>query len=185
MDEAMLRRFEAMEAELAIRNLIARYCFAMDDRDIPAIGELFTREARVWSGDGVKDSRGRKALVAMYEGRFAVLGATNHLIHQAEIRVESGTRATGTVSSHAEVWRNGRQQIAALRYEDVYALEDGEWRIADRTMLYVYYTPVEHYAGILGTRDRNLTYERPIAADVPEGTPAYAAWAERQAIATG
>jgi uncharacterized protein (TIGR02246 family) len=173
LDSEQLARFEAIEAELEIRNLIARYCFAMDDRDVAAIPGLFTRNARVWSGDGVKNSRGRDTITKMFEGRFAVLGATNHIIHQAVIAIEGATRARGTVSSHAEVYRNDRQQIAGVRYEDAYEKEDGAWRIADRKMLYLYYTPVEQYAGILGTRDRNLTYDRPIPADVPEGTDTF------------
>src|ERR1700749_911068 len=111
VNDEQMARFEAVEAELQIRNLIARYCFAMDDRDVAAIPGLFTRNARVWSGDGVKDSRGRDTIATMFEGRFAVLGATNHIIHQAVIVIESATRARGTVSSHAEVYRNGKQQI--------------------------------------------------------------------------
>lgn len=185
MDDALLARFEAMEAELAIRNLIARYCFAMDDRDVAAIPGLFTADARVWSGDGVKDSRGRDAITAMFEARFAVLGATNHIIHQAVIAVASADTASGLVSSHAEVYRNGRQQIAGVRYDDRYAREDGRWAIADRKMLYLYYTPVELYPTILATRDRNLTYDRPIPADVPEGTASFIAFEQRRAEAGG
>jgi uncharacterized protein (TIGR02246 family) len=179
MNDSILARLEAVEAELEIRNLVARYAFAMDDRDTDAIRDLFTRNARVWSGDGVKDSRGREALVAMYDGRFERLGATNHVVHQMVINVESSSRATGLIAAHAEVWRNSRQQIAGLRYEDVYEKEEGRWRIADRRMLYFYYVPVEQYGTILGQLQRNLTNDRPIDADVPEKTASFKKWSER------
>jgi uncharacterized protein (TIGR02246 family) len=179
MSDSILARLEAVEAELEIRNLVARYAFAMDDRDTDAIREVFTKNARVWSGDGAKDSRGREALVTMYDGRFARLGATNHIVHQMLIKIESSTRATGLIAAHAEVWRNGRQQSAGLRYEDVYEKEEGRWRIADRRMLYFYYVPVEQYGTILGRVQRNLTNDHPIDADVPEKTASFKSWMQR------
>ena len=56
-------RLDRIEAELAIRALAARYCFAIDDHDLDAVGELFTGDARVWSRDGVMDAQGRAAIV--------------------------------------------------------------------------------------------------------------------------
>ncbi len=167
---SMEDRIARVEGELAIRNLVAHYAVIMDDRDVDNIGRLFTKNARVWSGDGVMNTRGRDELVEFYKGRFAVLGATLHNVHGVVVMFESDTRARGIVSAGAEVWRNGVQQLAALRYEDIYEYEDGAWRIADRKMLYIYYCPLENYQGILGTLQRNLTYGRPIDADVPEKT---------------
>lgn len=174
-------RLARVEAELAIRNLIVRYALVMDDRDVAGIPGLFTRNGRMWTGDGNMDATGRDALVRVYESRFAVLGATSHLTHGAVIEIDGPASAHGVVTSTAEIWRNGRHQVASIRYEDTYALEDGAWRIATRNMLYFYFVPVDRYPGILGTLERNLTYDTPIAADVPEKTATFRQYEARAA----
>ena len=167
---ALAARLEAVEADIEIRNLIARYAMVMDDRDVDSIPSLFTRDARVTSGDGVMDARGRDFLVDFYEGRFKLLGATHHFTHGMEITIDGPATAHGRISGAAEVFRNGVQQVVALRYLDQYEKEDGAWRIAHRHMQYCYYCPVTEYPTILGKLERNLTYGRPIEADFPEKT---------------
>lgn len=176
MSEDFEARLWAVESELAIRNLIARYAMVMDDRDIASIPALFTRDGRLWTGDGKIDARGRDALVRTYEGRFEVLGASSHLTHGAEICVEGKIAARGKVTSTAEVFRDGKHQLASLRYNDTYAFEDGAWRIAAREMLYFYFVPVDSWAGVLGILERNQTYAVPIPADVPERTTTFRAY---------
>jgi uncharacterized protein (TIGR02246 family) len=171
--ESLKTRLEAVEAELEIRNLVARYARVMDDRDMDVIPSLFTKDARVTSGDGVMDAKGRDFLIDFYEGRFKLLGATHHFVYGMEIAIDGPTAAHGLISGAAEVFRNGVQQVVALRYEDKYEKEDGAWRIAHRHMLYCYYVPVDQFPSILGQLERNLTYGRPIAADFPENTPAF------------
>ena len=178
MDASLIERLEKVEAELAIRSLVARYAFVMDDRDVDAIPALFTKDARVTTGDGVMNSQGRDALVELYEGRFAKLGATNHNVHGMDVTVESAKTAKAMVSSTAEVYRNGVHQLVALRYHDTYAKEDGAWRIATRHMVYFYYVPLEKHAGILGTLQRNLTYDQPMDADFPEKTAGFQKYLE-------
>jgi uncharacterized protein (TIGR02246 family) len=173
IDPSLLARIEAIEADLAIRSLAARYAFVMDDRDVDAIPGLFTKDAKVTTGDGMMNSQGRDELVKLYEGRFAMLGATNHVVHGMDIAVDSPTTARATISSTAEVYRNGVHQVVALRYHDTYEKEDGSWRIATRHMLYFYYVPLDKYPGILGTLKRNLTYAEPMDADFPEKTSAF------------
>ena len=84
--EDIADRVSRMEAESAIRALTARYCFAIDDHDLEAVAGLFTADARVWSRDGVMDAVGRDAIVRQYEGRFAVLGPSNHVSHDHWVR---------------------------------------------------------------------------------------------------
>jgi uncharacterized protein (TIGR02246 family) len=178
MDASLLARLEAVEAELAIRSLVARYAFVMDDRDVDAIPALFTRNARVTTGDGVMNSQGRDELVKLYEGRFAMLGATNHVVQGMDIAVDGPATAHGQIQSTAEVYRNGVHQVVALRYHDTYEKEDGAWRIATRHMLYFYYVPLDKHPGILGTLQRNLTYAEPKDADFPEKTAGFVKYME-------
>ena len=173
MTDTLEQRLAAVEAELAIRNLIVRYSLVMDDRDVDAIPGLFTKNARVWTGDGVMDACGRDDLVKLYEGRFAMLGATSHIVHGTLIEIDGPKKAHGVVTSTAEVWRNGTHQLASLRYNDIYEVEDGAWRIAGREMLYFYYVPLSEYPGVLGTIQRNRTYDEPMEADFPEKTAGF------------
>ena len=167
-------RLDRIEAELAIRALAARYCFAIDDHDLDAVGELFTDDARVWSRDGVMDAQGRAAIVEQYRGRFAVLGPSNHFSHDHWIRFgDDRDTATGLLSAHAELYRNETPMVTALRYTDVYRREQRQWRIAERQLAFLYYVPLAEYSGILGATDRMRAYATPAPADYPEGLPGW------------
>lgn len=165
--EERIARLEDLEA---IRALVARYGFAIDDRDLAAVGALFTQDGRFRSRDGVMDANGRPAVLAQFEGRFAALGPTNHFSHDHVIWLDDAApgRARGLVSSHAEVVRNGRPMVVALRYEDEYRREDGTWRFADRLLSFLYYVDVREYAEAIRTPLRMRAYETPAPADYPE-----------------
>jgi uncharacterized protein (TIGR02246 family) len=162
-------RLDRLEAESAIRALAARYCFAIDNHDLAAVADLFTADARVYSRDGVMDATGREAIIRQYEGRFAVLGPSNHVSHDHWIRFgDDPDRATGILSAHAELWRNETTMVTALRYDDVYRREDGVWRFQERALSFLYYVPLADYPEILGQRDRMRAYAEPAEADYPE-----------------
>lgn len=167
-------RIARVEAELAIRGLAARYCFAIDDHNLAAVGALFTEDARVYSVDGVMDATGRDAILRQYEGRFAVLGPSNHVSHDHAIRFgDDPDRAEGTLSAHAELLRDGVPMLTALRYADRYRREHGEWRIEERALSFLYYVALADYPGILGQPDRMRAYDRPAPADYPEALPSW------------
>ena len=167
-------RIERIEAELAIRGLAARYCFAIDDHDLAAVGELFTEDARVHSRDKVMDATGRDAVLRQFEGRFAALGPSNHVSHDHAIRFgPDPDRAEGTLSAHAELLRDGVPMLTALRYADHYRRDNGVWRFAERELSFLYYVPLADYPGILGQRDRMRAYDRPAPADYPETLPGW------------
>jgi uncharacterized protein (TIGR02246 family) len=168
-------RIRALEDKDEIRQLCARYCFVIDDRDLEGIGDCFTVDGRFRSIDGKLDARGRDAIMEQYHGRFAVLGTGNHIAHHQVIDLdpEDPDRATGTVSAHAELVRNGEVMIAAFRYADEYRREDGRWRFADRLLSFMYYLRPEDYVAYLDDRMRNHAYAEPIAADIPDGLPSY------------
>ena len=167
-DNDVALRVERLEAESAIRALTARYCFAIDNHELDAVRELFTEDARVFSRDGVMDAVGRDAIIRQYEERFRVLGPSNHVSHDHWVRIESADRASGSLSAHAELWRNNQMMVTALRYEDEYSREDGVWRFASRELSFLYYVPVAEYARILGEEKRMRAYAEPAAADYPE-----------------
>jgi ketosteroid isomerase-like protein len=168
-------RIARLEAESQIRGLIARYCFTIDDRELPAIAALFTDDARVASEDGVMEARGIDAIMAQYHGRFAVLGPGAHYMHDVAIDFPDTDpdRAIGRVSGHAELWRRDRMMVAGLRYRDAYRRTLAGWRFAERVISFLYYVPIEDYPNILAHRDRNRAYDTPRPADFPEALPAW------------
>jgi ketosteroid isomerase-like protein len=174
-------RMARLEADAAIRGLIARYCFTIDDRDLPAIAELFTEDARVASADGVMDACGIQAIMDQYRGRFAVLGPGAHYMHDVALDFSESDPdvAAGRVSGHAELWRRGQMMVAALRYRDAYRRTPAGWRFAERIISFLYYVSVEDYPNILAHADRNRAYDNPRPADFPEALPTWQSYAGR------
>ena len=162
-------RVARLEDIEAIRTLVARYGFAIDDRDLARVGELFARDGRFRSKDGVMDARGRAAVLKQFEGRYAALGPTNHFTHDHVVSFDGGAsgNARGLVSAHAEVVRNDQPMVVALRYEDAYVHEDGAWRFADRLLSFFYYLDVREYAEVIRTPLRMRAYAQPAPADYP------------------
>lgn len=180
-NEDLDRRIARLESREAIRELVARYCLAIDDRDINAIGPLFTRDARFRSRDGVMNATGRDAVIEQFHGRFSVLGPSNHFTHDHIIWFDGddGLRARGQVNSHAEVVRNGEALWAALRYEDEYRYDEGAWRFADRLLGFFYYLPVKDYAQLLTLPERMRAYAEPRPADFPESLETWKRYHDR------
>jgi len=115
-------RIERLEAESEIRQLIANYSFDIDDRLIESLRNLFTEDGVLRSRDGVMYAKGPDAIIEQYHGRFDALGPGHHFMHDVRIRFVKGStiEATGRVSGHAELVRNGKMMVAALRYADRY-----------------------------------------------------------------
>lgn len=175
-DLSLQERIARVEDRQALRELASQYNFSIDDRDLDTVASLFTENAYFGSHDGAMGATGRKAIIEQFKMRFSVLGATNHFSHDQVVRFESATRARGQVASHAEVWRNGRAMLTALRYTDLYDKSDGVWRFAERKLAFMYYVNVEDYASVLGVLERNRAGPVPQPADWPENTPSYRAY---------
>ncbi|MCZ8130918.1 MAG: nuclear transport factor 2 family protein [Steroidobacteraceae bacterium] len=172
-DTSLERRIRRLEDRVEIGELIARYGLAMDGRDLDEIEAIFTPDAVLRSRDGVMNARGREAIVLLYRGRFTVLGPSNHFTHDRIVTFDANDPdlARGLVVSHAEMNRNGRGMIAAIRYADVYQRHEGAWRFAERELSFMYYVAAAEYVDALGPglAKRMRAYDEPRAADWPEG----------------
>lgn len=179
----LAQRIDRLASEVEIRRLVAAYCFTIDDRDLPAIAALFAEDARVASEDGVMEARGVDAVMAQYRQRFSVLGPGAHYMHDVLIDFadDDPDHATGRVSGHAELWRRDRMMVASLRYRDRYVRTPAGWRFAERVIGFLYYVDAADYPGILGRRDRNRAYDKPLPADFPEPLPGWSAQREEAA----
>lgn len=163
-------RIRRIEDRAAIQDLAVLYGFVMDERDVPGISRLFSRDATLRSQDGVFAANGLDEIVATYQGRFAALGPTNHVSHGHVVRFDDHDPdlARGVLASHAEVWRDGTPMLVGLRYKDVYRRTAEGWRFADRLMSYMYYVDVREYADALGDPMRVRAYGDRRPADWPE-----------------
>ncbi len=169
--EARLRRLED-RAELT--ELIARYAVAVDDRDLAGISSLFTPDGAFRSKDGVMNAQGLDAVLEQFRDRFRALKVSYHFSHDHILSFGADPdAAAGLITAHAEVWRNGRALIGALRYEDTYRRHQGRWCFADRLLWFLYYLPVEEYAQGLGDPLRQRAYGDRRPADFPESLPSW------------
>lgn len=164
---ARIRRLEDRES---IRELVGRYGYVIDNRDIDGLADLFTEDGVLQSADGIMNARGRAAVIEMYKGRFAALGPTFHFTHDHAIRFDERDpdRASGVIASHAEVTRNGETMLAAIRYHDSYRRDGGQWRFAQRVLNFFYYTPVADYIDCMKSALRQRAYGDQRPADWPE-----------------
>ncbi|MFN6978750.1 MAG: nuclear transport factor 2 family protein [Gemmobacter sp.] len=177
-DPALLARIDRLESRHAIAELVALYCKACDDRDVPLLRSLFTADAVIRSHDGMMNAEGIDAVMTMYAGRFAVLGLSVHWTHDAIVRFDDGDpdAAAGEVFCHAEAHRAGTTLVGSLRYGDAYRREGGRWMFARRLLAFGYYVPVTEYAEAMGSPLRQRAYGDRRPADYPETLASWAGW---------
>ncbi|WGY03826.1 nuclear transport factor 2 family protein [Nocardioides sp. QY071] len=132
-------RVARLEAVAEIKALKHRYLRACDAKDPAGFRAAFVAEGAVLDyGERIGRFEGADALVGVFEGialrkvegRYVVLDM-HHALH-ADIDVLGATEATGRwtlrfrqVDLVAQV-----ERVSAIEYDDGYALEEGEWRIA-------------------------------------------------------
>jgi hypothetical protein len=139
---------------LAIRELIDAYARCADRRDADGQKALFTTDTRFvvyMAGEDAgptDDLRGRESLTPVFEN-LNIYEATTHFNGQSTV-VLDGDRATGEsycIAHHVSSADGERTlMIAALRYRDTFAKDDGTWRFAERR-LYVDWTETRIMTG--------------------------------------
>ena len=163
-------RIKRLEDKDEIRDLIVMYGIIMDEHDFEGIDRIFTSDASLTSADGVFSASGIEAIKSTYQDRFAVLGATNHVTHGNVVRFsdDNPDHASGLVTSHAEVSREGTALIAALRYKDNYQRTSMGWQIREREMSFMYYVSFDEFKDALVSDERVRVYGDRRLADWPE-----------------
>jgi len=165
--EARLRRLEDRQG---IQDLAVRYGFYVDDRRYDELTALFADDGCLRTNAGVVKGEGLDGVRAYFVEHLPELGATNHFVHGHVIDFDEidPDVATGLVAGHAEVWRDGKPMVTALRYLDRYRRTSEGWRFTERVQAYMYFLDVREYAEALGTTLRIRTGAKPAPADWPE-----------------
>lgn len=120
-----------------IRELTARYCFAVADGDADAIVGLFT-------ADGAFKTRGRTVsgtaeLQAFYD---TVAGTPPRPYIQNHVIDVSGDEASGRCGVEIRMVHKGEAYTVAGHYFDRYRRVDGRWRFAERDFQTYHFVPL-------------------------------------------
>jgi len=115
-------RLAALEAELAIPELAARYAAAVDGRDLNALVQLFAEDVDCGTW-GV----GRAALHAFYAEVLQGFYRSIHHLGGQTIEIVDAEHARGEVYCRAEHEVAGRWIVALMCYHDDYERRDGDW----------------------------------------------------------
>ena len=128
---------------LAIRELVEAYAHCADRRDAERQMSLFTADTHFAVFMDAKDPKpaqelhSREALAPVFAdlNKYA---ATQHMVGQSTILSLTNDRATGeayTMAHHLTIESGKRRlMIAALRYDDAFVKNDGEWLFAERKL---------------------------------------------------
>lgn len=173
--DSLVKRIDRFESRNAIIELGTRYAMAFDEHDMPALLSLFTEDAVFDSPSGVMKAHGKGAIEAMFINMLKIRGPAYHWTHDhiVEFDGDDPDRATGIVLSHAETSPDGQGSMAAMKYEDVYARVNGQWKYARRSIHFLYYTPISEYGQILNRKDRLVVGGKRLPADYPESLPSW------------
>ena len=129
--EARIDRLESLDE---IRQLVARYCLALDMRDLDALVGLFPEDVRV-----SREERGRAALKRWFDDtlRHQFTG-TAHVTGNHVIEFEDPDHARGLVYSRNEHETGDAWVIMTMMYWDRYERTEGRWLFRRRLPLYWY-----------------------------------------------
>jgi SnoaL-like domain len=133
MNEEVLAR---LVDEAALRQSAERYAQGADRRDKVLWGSIVTADC-VIEAPGILLS-GREQIVAALDIMARLYVATQHRVHNQTVSI-SGDQARGETYGTADhiSERDGQRTLLswAIRYQDHWRREDGQWRFARRSLI--------------------------------------------------
>ena len=130
-------------ADAEIRSLVSRYAQATNACDVAAWGATWSEQG-TWELMGATHD-GRAAVVAQWENLMGSIQFVYQLPGEGTIEIDaSGSRGTGRFPT-VEFCQLGRGPGTLMlgTYHDVYVVEDGGWRFAERRMQIRYLGPTD------------------------------------------
>ena len=129
--EARLDRLESLDE---IRQLVAKYCLALDMRDLDALAGLFPADVRV-----SRDERGRRALKRWLDATLREqFTGTAHVTGNHVIEFDDADHARGLVYSRNEHETGDAWVHMTMMYWDEYERIAGRWYFRRRLPIYWY-----------------------------------------------
>jgi hypothetical protein len=129
--EARLDRLESLDE---IRQLVAKYCLALDMRDLDALAGLFPEDVRV-----SRDESGRRALKRWFDATLREqFTGTAHVTGNHVVEFDDADHARGLVYSRNEHETGDAWVCMTMMYWDRYERIGGTWLFRRRLPLYWY-----------------------------------------------
>lgn len=126
-----------LEAYVAISEVKARYCRALDTKDWAGYGDVFTDDVELDTRPaGGSLTYGREALLRIVRSSVET-ARTAHQVHSPEIDLDGDTANVIWAMQDRVVWGEDRRQKMGNaghtgygHYQERYVRQDGRWRIA-------------------------------------------------------
>ena len=129
-------RLDRLASTDEIRQLVAKYCLALDMRDLDALCGLFPEDVKVGRGQS-----GRRALKGWFDETLRVqFTGTAHIAGNHIIEFDDPDHARGVLYSRNEHETGGDWVIMTMLYFDHYERISGRWMFRRRLPLYWYAT---------------------------------------------
>lgn len=141
----MKERLGRLEDLAQLKDLLARYAAAIDNRDLDGLVELFAPDAVFEHSGRALRVRGHDEIRAFYRDALSRFGPSLHYSDCQIVRL-SDTSASGRVTAHAEMGLDGTSVVAGLEYRDVYRRAGEGWLFAQRQVLFHYRLPLRELA---------------------------------------
>lgn len=121
---------------LEIQDLLARYCFAIDERDWDALDAIFTPEAEIDYSETGGASGSFAQIKAWLPGALARFPAFQHMVATTRLDITGDTATSRTILFNPMVIADAAGQpqtfFLGLWYRDELVRTAGGWRIAKR-----------------------------------------------------
>jgi ketosteroid isomerase-like protein len=133
------------ESVEGVRQVLSRYCFALDTLALQEVGALFHRDATFSvSFDHEQQHTGRETIEAWYarffQQRPGQYSHMRHKLYEPRVTIHGDTATAATYFDSDAVDQDGKIIVIAGRYDDTLVRESGQWFFKDRriTVLYHY-----------------------------------------------
>ncbi|HXG18452.1 MAG TPA: nuclear transport factor 2 family protein [Methylomirabilota bacterium] len=137
------------------RQLLSRYCFALDSGRLDELGALFHRDAAFSvSFEQGQQHTGRDTIQAwygrFYEARPGQFRHTRHKIFEPLLSINGDTATSSTYFDADSIDPDGNVRVISGRYDDVMVREQGQWFFKDRKITVLYhYSPGKGEEGMV------------------------------------
>jgi len=147
-------RAETVSDYEGARQLLSRYCHALDRGGLKDLGSLFHRDAEFSvSFESGQKHAGRETIQAWYDRFFQQRpGQYRHMRHKIfePLLTVNGNTATAVTYFDADsVGEGGSVHVVTGRYDDVLVKEQGQWFFKERTItVFYHYSPGQCQEGM-------------------------------------
>ena len=132
-------RIQVLEDKDAIRELTAKYCYAVVRKDSQALVNMFTEDGEFHMAP-VMEFCGREALTELYTSKIEEV-APKPFIQNHVIKI-NGDTASGNCAVEIRLTDDGKAVTACGHYDDIYRKVDGEWKFERRDFQLYHWVPL-------------------------------------------